>query len=152
MTTPSPTTLPAGDDLLIKEAIRQRQLHRSGKSLGGVLALAVFFCAAGYVLAFHSGVITYSMPYASGFPLGTVLVICGILAFLVAVLFLVDAASGARPGAPWGDPAAGTCPVCGEPALRQDGILLREGGTLKTAANGAVTLCGSPGCPYTAVG
>ncbi|HEY6790613.1 MAG TPA: hypothetical protein VI365_25230 [Trebonia sp.] len=151
MTTPPTTTMPTGDDLLIQEAIRHRRLHRSGRSLGGALVLAVFFGAAGYLLALHPGVIIYSMPYPSGFPLRTVLVICGILAFLVAVLFLADAVSGARPCAPWGDPVSGDCPVCGEQALRQDGILLREGRTLKTAASGTVTLCESPCCPYAAV-
>lgn len=152
MATPSTITMPTDDDLLIREAIRQRRLHRSGKSLGGALALAVFFGATGYVLAFHSGVITYSMPYPSGFPLGALLVICGILAFLVAVLFLTDAVSGARPRAAWGDPVPGDCPVCGKQALRQDGILLREGRTLKTAASGAVTLCETPSCPHAVVG
>jgi hypothetical protein len=142
--------MPTGDDLLMREAIRQRRLHRSGKSLGGALALAVFFGAAGYVLSFHPGAITYSMPYSSGFPLGVVLVICGVLAFLVAVLFLADAVSGARPRALWGDPVPGDCPVCGEPALRQEGIFLREGRTLKTAASGTVTLCETRSCPYAA--
>ena len=142
--------MPTGDDLLIQEAIKHRHLHRSGRSLGGALALAVFFGAAGYLLAFHPGVIIYSLPYPSGFPLRAVLVGCGILAFLVAVLFLADAVSGARPRAPWGDLVPGACPVCGE-RLRQDGILLREGRTLKTAASGTVTLCETPRCPYTAV-
>jgi hypothetical protein len=151
MTTPSATTMPTGDDLLIQEAIKHRHLHRSGRSLGGALALVGFFGAAGYLLAFHPGVIIYSMPYPSGFPLRAVLVGCGILAFLVAVLFLADAVSGARPRAPWGDPVSGDCPVCGEPALRQDGILLREGRTLKTAASGIVTLCETPSCPYAVV-
>jgi hypothetical protein len=152
MTAPSATTTaPTDDELLIQEAIRQRELHRSGKSLAGTLARAVFFGAVGYVLAFHSGVITYSMPYSSSFPLGTVLVVFGILAFLIAVVFLANAVSGARPRAPWGDPASGDCPVCGEPALRQDGVLLRDGRTLKTAASGTVTFCETPGCPYAAV-
>jgi hypothetical protein len=155
MTAPSATTAATAartdDELLIQEAIRRRRLHRSGKSLGGTLALAVFFTAVGYVLAFHSGVITYSMPYPSSFPLGAVLVVFGIFAFLIAVVFLANAVSGARPRAPWGDPASGDCPVCGEPALRQDGILLRDGPTLKTAASGTVTLCETPGCPYAAV-
>jgi hypothetical protein len=144
--------MPTGDDLLIREAIRQRRLHRSGKSLGGALALAAFFGAAGYVLAFHPGVITYSMPYRSGFPLGAILVTCGILAVLAAVLFVADAVSGARPHAPWGDAVPGDCPVCGRPALRQDGILLREGRTLKTAASGIVTLCETPSCPHAVAG
>ncbi len=142
--------MPTGDALLIREAIRERRLHRSGRSLGGALALAVFFGAAGYLLSFHPGVITYNTPYSSGFPLRTVLVISGIFAFLVAVLFLADAVSGARPRAPWGDPVPGECPVCGEPALRQEGILLREGRTLKTAASGTVTLCETHSCPYAA--
>ena len=152
MTTPTATIMPTGDDLLIREAIRQRRMHRSGKSLGGALVLAAFFGAAGYALAFHSGAITYSMPYRSGFPLGAILVICGILAFLVAGLFVADAVSGARPRAPWGDPVPGDCPVCGQPALRQDGILLREGRTLKTAASGTVTLCETPSCPHAVAG
>ena len=139
------------DELLIQEAIRQRGLHRSGKSLVGTLALAVCFGAVGYVLAFHPGVITYSMPYSNSFPLGGVLVVWGILTFLIAGVFLANAVSGARPRAPWGDPAPGDCPVCGEPALRQDGMLLRDGPTLKTAASGTVTLCETPGCPYAAV-
>jgi hypothetical protein len=152
MTAPSATTTAlTGDELLIQEAIRQRGLYRSGKSLVGTLALAAFFGAVGYVLAFHSGVITYSMPYSSSFPLGAVLVALGILVFPIAVVFLANAVSGARPRAPWGDPASGDCPVCGEPALRQDDMLLRDGLTLKTAASGTVTLCGTPGCPYAAV-
>jgi hypothetical protein len=151
VTTPSATTVALTDDeLLIQEAIRRRGLHRSGKSLVGTLASAVFFGAVGYVMAFHSGVITYSMPYPSSFPLGAVLVALGILAFLIAVVFLANAVSGARPRAPWGDPASGDCPVCGEPALREDGVLLRDGLTLKTAASGTVTLCETPSCPYAA--
>ncbi len=151
MTPPSATAVPTGEDQLIHEAIRQRRLHHSGRSLGGALALAVFFAAVGYVLAFHSGVITYSMPYSSGFPLGAVLVVAGIIAFLVAVVFLAGAVSGARPRAPWADPVTGDCPVCGEPALRQEAIVVREGGTMRTAASGTVTLCETPGCSYATV-
>jgi hypothetical protein len=152
MTTPSPTTARAGDDLLIQEALRQRQRHRSGKSLSTTLSLTVFLGGVGYLLAFRSGVITYSMPYpTNGFPLGGVLVVLGVLVFLAAAVFLANAVTGARPGAPWGDPAAGECPVCGQPGLRQDGILLREGGTLKTSASGTVTLCETPDCPHSAV-
>lgn len=153
MTAPSTVTALTDDELLTQEAIRRRGLHRSGKSLAGTLALAVFFGAMGYLLAFHSGLIinSYSMPYPSSFPLGAVLVVLGILALLIAVVFLANAVSGARPRAPWGDPASGDCPVCGEPALRQDGVLLRDGRTLKTAVSGTVTLCETPGCPYAAV-
>ena len=152
MTTPSPTTVIAGDDLLIQEAIRQRQRHRSGKSLSIVLTLAVFLGGVGYLLAFRSDVINYGMPYPSGFPLGAVLVILGVLVFAVALVFVANAVSGARPGVPWGDPAPGDCPVCGKQGLRQDGILLREGGTLKMAASGTVTLCDTPDCPHAAMG
>jgi hypothetical protein len=151
MTTPSPTIESTSDDLLIREAIRQRQSHRSGKSLAGTLALAVFFAVVGYVLAFRPGLINNNMPYPDGFPLDAVLVICGVLVLLVAAVFLANAVRGARPRAPWGDPVAGDCPVCGEPALRQNAILLREEGTLVTTASGAVTLCESPGCPHAVV-
>jgi Kef-type K+ transport system membrane component KefB len=151
MTTPSPTIVSTSDDLLIREAIRQRQLHRSGKSLAGALVLGVFFAAVGYVLAFDPGLINNNMPYPDGFPLNTVLTICGVLVLLVAAVFVASAVRGARPRAPWGDPVAGDCPVCNEPALRQDAILLREKGTLVTVASGTVTLCESPGCPHAAV-
>jgi len=152
MTTPSPTIVSPSDDLLIREAIRQRKSHRSGKSLAGTLALAAFFAAVGYVLAFRPGLINNNMPYPDGFPLNAVLAACGVLVLLVAAVFLANAVRGARPRAPWGDPVAGDCPVCSEPALRQDAILLREEGTLVATASGTVTLCESPGCPHAAVG
>jgi len=151
MTTPSPTIVSTSDDLLIREAIRQRQSHRSGKSLAGTLALAVFFAVVGYVLAFHPGLINNNMPYPDGFPLDAVLAICGVLVLLVAAVFLANAVRGGRPRAPWGDPVDGDCPVCSEPALRQDAILLREEGTLVVTASGTVILCESPGCPHAAV-
>jgi len=151
MTTPSPTIVSTSDDLLIREAIRQRQSHRSGKSLAGAIALAVFFAVVGYVLAFRPGLINNNMPYPDSFPLGAVLTVLGILVLLVAAVFVAFAVRGARPRAPWGDPVDGDCPVCGEAALRQDAILLREKGTLVTMAAGTVTLCDSPGCPHAAV-
>jgi hypothetical protein len=152
MTTPSAeTTAPAGDDLLIQEAIRRRRARRSGRSLAGALARAVFFGGVGFTLAFHSGVITYSLPFSSGFPLSAVLVVLGVLALAVAVVFAASAVPAARRRAPWGDPAPGECPVCGEDALRQDDTRLWDDSTLRTVATGTVTLCGTPDCPYAAV-
>jgi hypothetical protein len=153
MTTPSATTaVPSEDQLLIQEAIRRRRLQRSGKFLAGVITLAVFFGAVGFLLTFHSGTITYTEPYSaytSSFPLGDVLVPLGILALLVAVVFVVCAVTAALPDAPWGDPAPGDCPVCGNPALRQDDLTVREGLSLDPA-RGTVTLCTSPDCTYAA--
>jgi hypothetical protein len=137
------------DDLLIREAIRQRHLRRSGRSLAGTLALAVFFGAIGYTLVFHPGVISANVPY-SGAAVAPVLVAVGGVACLIAVLFILGAVGGARPQAPWGDPVSGDCPTCGKQALRQDEEVVREAGGLATTARGTVTLCQTPGCDYAA--
>lgn len=150
MTASSPTAaLPVDEDLLIREAIRQQRLRRTGKSLAGMLALAAFFAVVGYTLVFHPGVISANVPFSSGV-LQPVLVVIGGLACLVSVLFIIGAASGARPRTPWGDPVPGDCPNCGKPALRQDEAVVREAGGLATAVRGTVTLCQAPDCDYAA--
>jgi len=150
MTASSPTAaLPVDEDLLIREAIRQRRLRRTGRSLTGTLALAAFFAAIGYTLVFHPGVISANVPYSNGF-LQPVLVVIGGVSCLISVLFIIGAASGARPRTPWGDPVPGDCPTCGQPALRQDEAILREAGGLAAAVRGTVTLCQAPDCDYAA--
>lgn len=142
------TTLSTDEELLTEEATRQRRSRRSGRFLAGMLALAAFFGAVGYVMV-HPGTVTYGTVYSSSFPLGALLFAFGILDFAVAVILLVGAAYGARPRVPWGDPAPGDCPTCGHPALRQDDIVRWErGDTLKPVASGTVTLCETPGCEY----
>jgi hypothetical protein len=149
MTVPTAQTAPSTDEqLLIQQAIRQRQRHRSGKSLAGLLALAVFFAAVGYLMALHPGTITYGTPDSSSFPLGALLSAVGFADLVAAALLVVSAVWRARPGAPWGDPAPGDCPVCGRAALRQDEVLARDGNTLNTAAAGTVIACGTPDCTH----
>jgi hypothetical protein len=135
------------EELLIAEATRQRNRNRSGKSLGGVAALAVFFGAAGYLMAFHPGTITYGTPNSSSFPVGTLLSLLGFAELLAAALLLVTVVRQMRPRA-WGDPAPGECPLCGRAALRQDEVVVREGNTLNTKARGTVTTCGTRDCPH----
>ncbi len=145
---PAPTAPPTDEELLIQEAIRQRKRHRSGKSLAGAIALAVFFGAVGYLMALHPGTITYGMPDSSPFPLGALISVFGFLELLAAALLVVTAVWRARPRSRWGDPAPGDCPACGKAALRRDDVLLREGNTLNTRARSTVTVCGTPDCPY----
>jgi hypothetical protein len=137
------------EDLLIRAAIRQRHLRRTGWSLAGALGLAVFFGAVGYTLALHPGVISANVPYSGGL-LQPVLVAIGVVACLISVLFILAAASGARPRTPWGDPLPGDCPTCGKAALRQDEVVVREAGGLTTIARGTVTLCQTADCDYAA--
>ncbi|HTU74883.1 MAG TPA: hypothetical protein VMG38_15320 [Trebonia sp.] len=139
---------PTQEELLVQEAIRQRTRYRSGKSLAALIALAVFLGVAGYLMALHPGTMTYDTPYSSSFPLGALLSVFGFAELLAAVLLVVTAVQLARSGAAWGDPAAGDCPLCGQAALRQDEVLLREGNTLNTRASGTVIACGAPGCGY----
>lgn len=140
------------EELLIQEAIRQRDWVRSGKSLGAVIALAVFFGAVGYLMAGHPGIITFGTPYSSSFPLGAFLSAFGVLEIGAAALLLTAAVRLARPRAAWGDPSTGACPVCGQEALRQDEVLLREGNTLNTRASGRVIICGTPDCRHASAG
>ena len=137
------------EDLLIREAIRQQRLRRSGKSLAGMLALAAFFGVVGYTLVFHPGVISANVPFSSSL-LQPVLVVIGGIACLTSVLFIFGAISGARPRTPWGEAVPGDCPDCGKPALRADETVLREAGGLATTVRGTVTLCQSAGCDYAA--
>ena len=136
------------EELLTQEAIRQRKRDRSGRFLGGVAALGVFFGVVGYLMAFHSGTMTYGMPDSSSFPLGPLLSVFGFVELLAAALLLVTAVRHARSRAAWGDPAPGDCPVCGQAGLRQDEVLLREGNTLNTSARGTVIVCGTQDCGY----
>jgi hypothetical protein len=136
------------EDLLIREAIRQQQLRRSGKSLAGTLALAAFFGLVGYTLVFHPGVISANVPFSASF-LEPVLVVIGGVACLISVLFILGAVS-ARPRTPWGEPVPGDCPTCGKAALREDETILREPGSLATTITGTVTLCQGPDCDYAA--
>jgi hypothetical protein len=135
-------------ELLIQEAVRQRERYRSGKSLATVIALAVFFGVAGYLMALHPGIITYGTPGSSSFPLGAFLSVFGFLELLVAALLVAAAVRLARPRARWGDPAPGQCPACGQAALRQDEVLLRAGTTLNTRARGTVIACSAPDCDH----
>jgi hypothetical protein len=150
MTVSAAPAAPATDeDLLIQEALRQRRRQRTGMSLAGALALAVFFAVAGFVLAAHPGVVTYGMPYPfSPNFLGPVLTACGVVALLIAASFVVTAVSGALPGEAWGEPLPGDCPACGQPALRSAEVTVWEASTLQVVASGTVTLCESPDCPH----
>jgi hypothetical protein len=148
MTVHPAATAPRTEELLTHEAVRLRNRDRSGRSQVGLVALAIFFGAVGYLMAFHPGIITYGTPDSSSFPLGAVLSAFGVLELLAAVLLAAAAVRMARPGDPWGDPAPGDCPACGQAALRRDEIVLREGNTLNTRASGTVTLCGTEDCHY----
>jgi hypothetical protein len=149
MTVHTPAVAPRTDEeLLIQEAIRLRQRDRSGRFLAGLVALAVFFGVVGYVMAFHSGTITYGTPDSSSFPLGPVLSVFGVVELIAAALLLVIAARQARSHSAWGDPTPGDCPVCGQAALRQDEVILREGNTLNTRAGGTVITCATRDCAY----
>jgi hypothetical protein len=142
---PAPRT---EEELLIQEAIRQRDRDRSGKSLFYMGTLATFFGAVGYLMAFHAGIITYGTPDSNSFPLGTFLSVFGFLELLVAVLLIVTAVRRAWSDASWGDPIPGDCPVCGQAALRRDEVLLREGNTLITRGSGTVIVCGTRDCGH----
>lgn len=150
MTVPAaPTAPPTDEELLIQEALRQRRRQRTGMSLAGALALAVFFAAVGFLLAAHPGAITFGLPYSfSPDFLGPVLTAFGVVALLIAASFLVTALSGAGPRDPWGEPVSGDCPACGQPALRSGEVTRWEASTLKVAASGTVTLCETPCCPH----
>jgi len=149
MTVHTPAVAPCTDEeLLVQEAIRQRKRDRSGGFLGGMVALAAFLGVAGYLMVFHWGVITYGTPDSSSFPLGPVLAVFGIAELMAAALLLVTAVRWARSRPAWGDPAPGDCPLCGQAALRQDEVLLREGNTLNTRARGTVVTCATRDCAY----
>jgi hypothetical protein len=149
MTVPTAATAPrTEEELLIQVAIRQRNRDRSGWSLAGLEALAVFFGAVGYLMAFHPGTITYGAPDPSSFPLGAFLSFFGFLELLAAALLVVAIVRRVRSGAAWGNPVPGDCPLCGQAALRQDEVLLRAGNTLNTRASGTVTVCGTPDCRH----
>jgi len=147
------TAPPMDEELLIQEALRQRRRQRTGMSLAGALALAVFFAAVGFLLAAHPGAITIGLPYPfSPDFLGPVLTAFGVIALLIAASFVVTAVSGPRPRDPWGEPAPGDCPACGQPALRSGEVTVWEASTLLAVASGTVTLCGTPGCPHATAG
>jgi len=149
MTVHTPAVAPPTDEeLLISEAVRQRKRDRSGRFLGGVVALAIFFGVAGSLMAFRSGVITYDMPYGSSFPLGPVLSVFGVVELIAAALLLVTAVRLARSPAGPGDPVPGDCPLCGQAALRHEEIVVREGNTLNTRARGTVITCATDDCAY----
>jgi hypothetical protein len=78
------------------------------------------------------------------------LLIIGIAAFVIAGLIVTGAIMLASPGKRWGDPVAGTCPVCGSRTLRQDTVAPAGpgSGNLRNAPKGVVTLCGTKGCAY----
>jgi hypothetical protein len=136
------------EELLIQDAIRQRKRDRSGRFLAGMAVLGVFLGVAGYLMAFHPGTITYGTPGSSSVLLGPLLSVFGFVELLAAALLVVTAVWRARARAAWGDPAPGDCPVCGQAALRQDEVLLREGNTLNTRARGTVIVCGTQDCGY----
>jgi hypothetical protein len=142
---PAPRT---EEELLIQEAIRQRDRDRSGKSQGYAVALAIFFGAVGYLMAFHSGIITYGTPDSNSFPLGTFLSVFGFLELLAAAALAAAAIRWAWPQAGWGDPVPGDCPVCGQAALRRDEVRVRDGNTLITRASGTVIVCAAADCPH----
>ena len=143
------TAPPTDEELLIQEALRQRRRQRTGRSLAGALALAIFFAVAGFLLAAHPGVVTYGMPYAfSPNFLGPVLTAFGVVALLIAASFLLIAVSGALPGEAWGEPAPGDCPACDQAARRSAEVTVWAASTLNVVASGTVTLCATPDCPH----
>ena len=145
----APTAPPTHEELLIREALRQRRRQRTSMSQAGALALGVFFAAVGFLLAAHPGAVTFGLPYSfsPGF-LGPVLTVFGVVALLIAASFVVTAVSGALPRNPWGEPVPGDCPACGQPALRSAEVTGWAASTLRVVASGTVTLCETPDCPH----
>lgn len=147
--------MPATDeDLLIDDAISQRESHKRGHNLLATLTLAAVFAAVGWFLAFWLRPLVRSIPLL---PLGSVttgLLVVGVVAFVIAGLLVAGALFFANPWARWGDAVAGTCPLCGKRALRQEKIehAAWEDGHpeagIKKGPRGIVTLCETPGCPY----
>jgi hypothetical protein len=144
------------EDLLIDAAVSQRKSHKRGANLLATFTLAAVFAAVGWFLVFWLRPLIKSIPFL---PLGTVtttLLAVGVIAFAIAGLLVAGAVFFANPLARWGDAVPGTCPRCGNRALRQEKVECsgweegRPEAGIKKGPRGIVTLCESRGCTYAA--
>ncbi|HEX4830058.1 MAG TPA: hypothetical protein VH478_03080 [Trebonia sp.] len=143
------TTATSDEDTLIQVARDERRQHRSGKSMAGMLGVAIAFGAVGVALIAVPRLIGAILPLPfwllGGFSLA-VLTIVGVVAVALAGFFLL-AALASSPAAAWGSAVAGACPRCGERKLRSDTVPgPASGGTIASGARGVVTLCDN--CDY----
>lgn len=144
------TTQPSDEDVLIQMARAERRLHRSGASMAAMLAVAVVFGVAGFLLIFGPHLVGMLLPWP--FRLVRVLsmpitITLGVIALGFAGFFLL-AAFASSPLASWGTKVPGDCPSCGQPRLRSDTVPGATGGNVTDAPRGIVTLCETPGCDY----
>lgn len=145
------TTQPSDEDTLIQTARAERKQHRSGASMFALIGVAVAFGVVGGVLVSVPHVVSMLLPVPINLLLGgfstTVFVTLGVVAFGIAVFFLL-AAFASSPLASWGNKLPGDCPSCGQPRLRSGVVPTGTEGTVKGAPRGVVTLCETPGCDY----
>lgn len=151
-----PIHMTPDEDLLIQEARRQRRNRRRGAGLIFSLAIAAVFGVLGWVVLFYLRPFVKSIPFL---PLGAVtawLLIIGIAAFVIAIGIAVAGVYFGNPRKPWGDPAVGGCPTCGNWTLRQDSVEAerpakdkdKDAGSSRRGPRGIVTLCGTQDCGY----
>jgi hypothetical protein len=144
------TSQPTDEDILIQEARAERGQHRSGASMAAMLGVAVVFGAVGFLLIFVPHIVRVLLPgplALLGFFSLPILVTLGIVAFVIAGLFLL-AGLASSPLASWGSAAPGNCPQCGQPKLRSDMVPGTAGESRRDGPRGIVTLCEN--CDYAA--
>ena len=124
----------ADADMLVTEAVRQREEQRSGRSMGRQLRLVAGCALAGVLLIAGGGYLGRAVAAAA--------VVVGVLIIAVAGLLLVRALD-LSPATQWGEPAAEPCPACGEHSLREDRVAVPD-------ANAIVALCTAE-CGYAEV-
>jgi hypothetical protein len=124
----------ADADVLIAEAVRQREEQQSGRSMGRQLRLVAGCAVAGLLLIGGGGFL--------GGAVAVVTLVAGVFIIAVAGLLLLRALD-LSPVTQWGEPVGEPCPACGERSLREDRVAVPE-------ANGIVALC-TPECGYAEV-
>lgn len=137
------TSQPTDEDILIQEARAERGQHRSGASMAAMLGVAVVFGAVGFLLIFVPHIVRVLLPgplALLGFFSLPILVTLGIVAFVIAGLFLL-AGLASSPLASWGSAVPGNCPQCGQPKLRSDMVPGTTGESRRDGPRGIVTLC-----------
>lgn len=142
------TSQPTDEDILIREARAERGQHRSGASMAAMLGVAVVFGTVGFLLIFVPHIVRVLLPgplALLGFFSLPILVTLGIVAFVIAGLFLL-AGLASSPLASWGSAVPGNCPQCGQPKLRSDMVPGTAGDSRRDGPRGIVTLCEN--CDY----
>lgn len=148
-----PTQTAGTADTLIRQAVKERESRRSGRSRTVAVLVLLALFVLGLVLAFavypgHPGDTSAPHQQQAGHPLALLL---GVIAIAIAALAIAPALHVLDPAKLWGTPRPGNCPRCHRPSLREKPMTHTETrGRVQTTWSGIVTLC-TPGCGFATV-